>query len=182
MYCCLVATCNQVFWNDAERRDHLIQKHLFHPSYDFHNPKKFLKKFKSKLQRVPEAKSMLNSTNGTSLSTSSDAQKPMNCEEGVRQSGISGLNRAQRRAAKHNANVVPAASAPDPSCSTNTNMHITCTPPIKNLSLDTSSSSTERGDSMEVDDGLEELTTALRTTNIHIPSKISFGRRRGHHY
>ena len=175
MYCCLVETCNQVFWNDEARRVHLVQNHMFHPSYDFHNPKKFLKKFKSKLHTATNSK-ILSSSSGTP----SVAQGNSTCEmETPQPATIISLNRAQRRAAKFHTNL-PTANT---SIVTSSNkMNITMEVTEASPALNTIHVNTDQGsDSMEIDDALEEITSALRTTNIQVPSKISFGRRRGHH-
>eukprot|EP01032_Pedospumella_encystans_P013874 gene13874-15952_t len=179
MYCCLVEICNQVFWNDEERRVHLVKNHMFHPSYDFHNPKKYLKKFKSKLHPA------LNITTSRSKTPS---VVPTNSTSGMetQQHTVTGLNRAQRRAAKFNTDV-PSTDAVTGVSNDNVTvtMEITEVIPAPTLLSDTrdtiNSSIDHCTDGMEIDDELEEITSALRTTNIQVPSKISFGRRRGHH-
>ena len=93
------------------------------------------------------------------------------------------LNRAQRRAAKFNVNV-PSTDTSTRVSSDNVNITMDITEPIpaRTQLADTMNSSIDHcTDSMEIDDELEEITSALRTTNIQVPSKISFGRRRGHH-
>lgn len=45
-YLCVVASCNAVFWSNEDRREHLLTVHLFPASYDFHDPNKYMRKYK----------------------------------------------------------------------------------------------------------------------------------------
>lgn len=108
-YQCLVLGCDGVFWNNEERRNHLIMVHLFHPSYDFHNPKRYLKtnkkmNLKDVSPKCPDNDIMLvEEVSVVSCDTVREpipvAQQEKNIHE-KSQRGTVGPNRAQRRAEK----------------------------------------------------------------------------------
>lgn len=158
LYCCLVEKCEQLFWSDSDRRKHLIDQHLFHVSYDFHNPKKFLKKY-TQCHNKPSHSIVpgVNANTGQSSNVGRHLLQPT-------------LNRAQRRAVKlcpetYSLNNRIAATN---TLNTSDNMEGgDCTAPMDDV--------------MDVDSGLEHITEGLRMTKLHVPLKISFGRRKGHH-
>jgi hypothetical protein len=49
---CLVEGCTVLSWSDAARRKHLLGDHKFHPSFDFHNPKRHQQQYQKAKQRA----------------------------------------------------------------------------------------------------------------------------------
>lgn len=235
-------SCTDLFWSDQDRREHLIKQHHFHVSYDFHDPKKFLRKFQQKLlhktnQQAEHGDNHMHvdatpphtaTGTGKSLKTC-DKHQDANAAGAV----LPGGNRAQRRAMKRaefeTTHTESSITDPAHESSQNNSLHIMTDRAygqgVHMSSGDTgiasssvgsagqvqthvarAGSDSQRGagaaiknsripqvtaqcgdennvsiDSMDVDDGLDGITQSLRTTNIHVPTKISFGRRKGHH-
>lgn len=234
---CLVESCQEVFWNDHDRRYHLIQHHQFPASYDFHDPKKFIRKFQQKQsQKIhspykPKLQTTMKDVNKQSKTdTAVVDMKIITDSSGGVQPG--GGNRAQRRAAKRaeygtivgqqcttpQHQVFQQSASMDstdmggkesPVCTGHDSLDaravLADTDSIliteRGLQRDTAAERTERKGScvrrsdpphenkmsdstneMQVDDDIELITQGVRKTSIHVPSKISFGRRKGHHW
>lgn len=222
MYACLVENCQEVFWSDQERRLHLIKQHHFHASYDFHDPKKFLRKFQQKLALNHKGEAHMNVDFDPPSEVTSRMPNSKIVLTVVASSALPGGNRAQRRAQKRHeyetitsgtgGAVHPAGLSSDTSV---TDMKSTdlgndvgefrsnCGAIVRTIDhhVESPQSSTatepcgplnepdsvyyEAGsssvDEMQVDDGLDQITQGMRKTSIHVPSKISFGRRKVHH-
>lgn len=185
LYCCLVSNCNEQFWSDAERRDHLIQRHLFHPSYDFHNPKKFLKKLKK--QAADGVKSPAKQTPVKPPSNQYPKPAPTTTTTTTPPVGAGGGNRAQRRATKFN-NPERVGSVHDTREGDKSSqmelVHSAAQRKHNNDSASRDQAATDENacdDSMDIELDIDAITNTLQATRIHVPSKISFGRRKGHH-
>ena len=184
-YSCLVDGCSDLFWSDKERRSHLQDVHHYHQSYDFHNPKKYLKQYTK--QRNSEQSTSCTDTSTsqkqqhalTAVCHSSKVPAELKSDTGQRITGGGG-NRAQRRAEKRNNNSNFCSDTAVTKEVSTSNFALTDNnkepeaayenPHVNSVTME-----------MDLEDDLSSITEHLHRTSIHVPSKISFGRRRGHH-
>jgi hypothetical protein len=196
-YCCLVLGCNAMFWNNADRRSHLVKEHEYHPSYDFHNPKRYLQKSRKK---VPSAAFPKGPVDCCTMDTDvAGTAMPVISGETGNKSTSTGGNRAQRRAEKRtqhasagSENLRPYDATPyAPAGSSSLPRTVTDTDTASDAALcagrkNVHSSPSAPGslaEAMAVSDTdgvIEALTAGLRNMNVKVPSKISFGHKKRH--
>mmetsp|Transcript_13461 Transcript_13461/g.22457 ORF Transcript_13461/g.22457 Transcript_13461/m.22457 type:complete len:364 (+) Transcript_13461:48-1139(+) len=229
-YECLVEGCTTLLWSDEERRCHLISHHAYHPSYDFHNPKKYLRRYRRRREEdksrntsargdkqdrvVEEKKTRTINKDKPSDGFNKNAHAPMKVDmDNKSQSG----NRASRRAAKqaaywyrtehgesptvpetrmieeedHKGNfAVPGSlssavtSVTGPACVPLVPQQAPLPTHYQQQQQQPRSSGQEstevQGDEHMV--CIDSLVNKFSEASIHIPSKISFGRRKGRHH
>ncbi|KAJ1433626.1 hypothetical protein B484DRAFT_447192 [Ochromonadaceae sp. CCMP2298] len=222
---CLVEACTVMSWSDTERRKHLLGDHKFHPSFDFHNPKRHQQKHQKARQRAlgqPQKDSALPETGGedTTQNSMQVEQTEGAVEEAVKDVNAGAgppANRASRRTAKQQSYRAAHGDAPEATADADsvydgvsrveisTSARFGCcssSPPqqsrtsvaVEEGKFASSSRATPSADQespvisliprdqqvMDVEDSdLADLTSRFNSASIHVPNKISFGRRKG---
>jgi hypothetical protein len=194
---CLVEGCAVKSWSDADRREHLIKDHFYHPSYDFHDPKKHIRKYnKAKREELNKEKGLSLMKIDEIVEVSAGTNSGTICE--VAAHVVKPPNRAQRRAAKFNqASLQSSLSAETTSLSlpmsNNSGKSSNVMEPKQLVPAchvmnpkDARQNNTFPIDSSDPaavmnvcdDEDIGFITEQLKKSTIKVPSKISFGRRK----
>lgn len=188
-FCCLVQGCDHLFWTNTERRAHLVLEHKYHPSYDFHNPKRFLQQYRKKsVVAMDQASDRRDAVKpgATSLDTVDVGSNAGQVKCDVNGSNCSQPNRAQRRMEKR---MQYASTTDNASSGAATDNSTGSTGRVEmNRSGDSYAQeevegvvADEMGMEVQADDaGIEALTAGMCAVSVKVPRKISFGRRKRH--
>lgn len=179
-YVCLVENCPVLSLSNDDRRQHLIDIHMYPKSYDFHNPRKY-RKAANKLKGQPKGGQKKGTTDDV-ITTTSDSINSSSSNSGV-------MTRKDRRNKKKLE--LTQNNQQDSVMEVSGGMHTTAHSGSTTLLAtaasavipadNTTATAEDASDNMDVE--IDMLTEAFaRKVNTKIPSKIRFGGRgRGIH-